>query len=78
MDNLHRIIRETPLIMEIIKVTIQSSFSDLTMFCPFYFFFLKFISKCFILIYIFIFGCAGSSLLCVGFLWLRQEEATQL
>ena len=59
----------------------QSSFSDLIMFCPFYFvffFFFKFIAKCFILIYLFIFGSAGSSLLCVGFLWLQQEEATLL
>ena len=48
MDNLHKIIHETLLIMEIIiKVAIQSSFSDLIMFCPFYFGFLKkFIAKC--------------------------------
>ena len=40
MDNLHKIIHETLLIMEIIiKVAMQSSFSDLIMFCPFYYFF---------------------------------------
>ena len=79
MDNLHKIIHETLLIMEIIiKVAIQSSFSDLIMFCPFYFGFLKkFIAKC-LFIYLFIFGSTGSSLLCAGFLWLHQEEATLL
>ena len=55
MDNLHKIIHETLLIMEIIiKVAIQSSFSDLIMFCPFYFGFLKkFIAKC-LFIYLFL------------------------
>ena len=31
---------------------------------------------CFLLIYLFIFGCFGSSFLCVGFLQLRQAGAT--
>ena len=78
MDNLHKIIHETLLIIEIIiKMAIQSSFSDLIMFCPFYFgFFKKFISKCFILIYLFLAllslhcsmqafsGCSKRRLLC--------------
>ena len=34
-----------------------------------FFFFYKFI-------YLFIFGCVGSSLLCTGFLWLRREGIT--
>ena len=40
-------------------------------FLPFFFFFL--INLC---IYLFIFGCAGSSFLCEGFLQLRQAGAT--
>ena len=30
----------------------------------------------FIFIYLFIFGCVGSSLLCTGFLWLQRSGAT--
>ena len=30
----------------------------------------------FINLFIFIFGCVGSSLLCAGFLWLRRAGAT--
>ena len=39
------------------------------LFFPFYFFFNKFI-------YLFIFGCVGSSLLRAGFLWLWQAGVT--
>ena len=77
MDNLHKIIHETPLIIEIIKVTIQSSFSDLTMFCPFYFFLKNsFLSVLFLFIYLYwavlglhccvwaFSGCGNRRLLC--------------
>ena len=81
MDNLHKIIHETLLIMEIIiKVAMQSSFSDLIMFCPFYFVFFFFLNSLLSVLFLFIYlflaplglhcsvwafsGCSKRRLLC--------------